>query len=150
MSGCFKEKRMKKIVFLLVILLTGCAITDPSVEVSQTLNRMNQAYKDKNIEQFMYFISPEYKGKRDLLQIAVENDFAGFSDVDYRTSVFQTLIDPHTGIYNASVYFFRSAKSPRYGVDNQSGETTLTFVKDKNGLKLIKMSDPKLYGLIIP
>ena len=50
MSGCFKEKRMKKIVFLLVILLTGCAITDPSVEVSQTLNRMNQAYKDKNID----------------------------------------------------------------------------------------------------
>lgn len=141
---------MKKIVFLFFILLAGCAIVDPSAEVSRTLNQMNQAYKDKNIEQFMHFVSPEYDGKRDLLQIAVENDFAGFSDVDYRTSVFQTLIDPQTGVYRASVYYFRSAKSPRYGVDNQSGETTLTFVKDENGLKLIKMLDPGLYGLIVP
>lgn len=141
---------MKKIVFLFFILLAGCAIVDPSAEVSRTLNQMNQAYKDKNIEQFMHFVSPEYDGKRDLLQIAVENDFAGFSDVDYRTSVFQTLIDPQTGVYRASVYYFRSAKSPRYGVDNQSGETTLTFVKDENGLKLIKMPDSGLYGLIVP
>ncbi|MBQ8346497.1 MAG: hypothetical protein IJY17_02755 [Alphaproteobacteria bacterium] len=141
---------MKKIVFLFFILLAGCAIVDPSAEVSRTLNQMNQAYKDKNIEQFMHFVSPEYDGKRDLLQIAVENDFAGFSDVDYRTSVFQTLIDPQTGVYRASVYYFRSAKSPRYGIDNLSGETMLTFVKDEDGLKLIKMPDPGLYGLIVP
>lgn len=141
---------MKKIVFLFFILLAGCAIVDPSAEVSRTLNQMNQAYKNKNIEQFMHFVSPEYDGKRDLLQIAVENDFAGFSDVDYRTSVFQTLIDPQTGVYRASVYYFRSAKSPRYGIDNLSGETMLTFVKDEDGLKLIKMPDPGLYGLIVP
>lgn len=141
---------MKKIVFLFFILLAGCAIVDPSAEVSRTLNQMNQAYKDKNIEQFMHFVSPEYDGKRDLLQIAVENDFTGFSDVDYRTSVFQTLIDPQTGVYRASVYYFRSAKSPRYGIDNLSGETMLTFVKDEDGLKLIKMPDPGLYGLIVP
>ena len=141
---------MKKTVFLIFVLLCGCAIIDPSIEVSQTLNQMNQAYKDKNIEQFMSFVSPQYEGQRDQFQIAVENDFAGFSDVDYRTSVFQTLIDPKTGIYSASIYYFRSAKSPRYGVDNQSGETVLTFVKDKNGLKLIKMPEPGLYGLIIP
>lgn len=141
---------MKKIVFLFFILLAGCAIVDPSAEVSRTLNQMNQAYKDKNIEQFMHFVSPKYDGKRDLLQIAVENDFAGFSDVDYRTSVFQTLIDPQTGVYRASVYYFRSAKSPRYGIDNLSGETMLTFVKDEDGLKLIKMPDPGLYGLIVP
>lgn len=141
---------MKKVVFLLFVLLAGCAVIDPSAEVSRTLNQINQAYKDKNIEQFMFFISPEYDGKRDQLQIAVENDFAGFSDVDYRTSVFQTLIDPQTGVYRASIYYFRSAKSPRYGIDNQSGETTLTFIKDENGLKLVKMPDPGLYGLIIP
>lgn len=141
---------MKKIVFLFFVLLAGCAIVDPSAEVSRTLDLMNQAYKDKNIEQFMSFISPEYDGKRDLLQIAVENDFAGFSDVDYRTSVFQTLIDPRTGVYRASVFYSRSARSPRYGIDNQSGETTLTFVKDKDGLKLVKMPDPELYGLIVP
>lgn len=141
---------MKKVVFLLFVLLAGCAVIDPSTEVSRTLNQINQAYKDKNIEQFMFFISPEYDGKRDQLQIAVENDFAGFSDVDYRTSVFQTLIDPQTGVYRASIYYFRSAKSPRYGIDNQSGETTLTFIKDENGLKLVKMPDPGLYGLIIP
>ena len=141
---------MKKLIFLLFVLLAGCAVVDPSAEVSRTLNQMNQAYKDKNIEQFMFFISPEYDGKRDQLQIAVENDFAGFSDVDYRTSVFQTLIDPQTGVYRASIYYFRSAKSPRYGIDNQSGEATLTFIKDENGLKLVKMPDPGLYGLIIP
>lgn len=141
---------MKKVAFLFFVLLTGCAIVDPSAEVGRTLDMMNQAYKDKDVEGFMRFVSPEYDGKRDMLQIAVENDFAGFSNVDYRTSVFQTLIDPHTGVYRASVYYFRSARSPRYGIDSQSGETTLTFTKDKDGLKLIKMPEPELYGLIIP
>lgn len=141
---------MKKFLLLFLTLVSGCAMIDPSIEVSRTLNQMNQAYKDKNIEQFMSFIGSDYDGRRDELRIAVENDFAGFSDVDYRTSVFQTLIDPQTGVYRASVYYFRSAKSPRYGVDNQSGETVLTFEKNEDGLKLIEMPDPGLYGLIVP
>lgn len=141
---------MKKFLLLFLTLVSGCAMIDPSIEVSRTLNQMNQAYKDKNIEQFMSFIGSDYDGRRDELRIAVENDFAGFSDVDYRTSVFQTLIDPQTGVYRASVYYFRSAKSPRYGVDNQSGETVLTFEKNEDGLKLIEMADPGLYGLIVP
>ena len=84
------------------------------------------------------------------IRLAVENDFAGFAEVEYRTSVFRTDIDEYTGDYKAFVYFFRAARSPRYGIDNQSGETVLTFSKDKDGLKLIKMPEPPLYGLIVP
>ena len=141
---------MKHLTLLFLFLLSGCAIFDPSAEVGKTLSRMNQAYKDKELETFMNYISPDYQGNRDNLKIAVENDFVGFSDVEYRTSVFQTTVDENTGDNQASVYYFRTARSPRYGIDNQSGETVLIFHKDKDGLKLTKMPEPPLYGLIVP
>ena len=141
---------IKRLILPLVLLLSGCALFDPSAEVGQTLARMNQAYKEKDLDAFMALVDTNYQGNRDNFQIAVENDFAGFLEVDYRTSVFQTTIDEETGVYRASVYFVRTARSPRYGIDNQSGETVLTFSKDEDGLKLIKMPDPPLYGLIIP
>ena len=135
---------------LFLFLLSGCALLDPSAEVGKTLNKMNQAYRNKELDTFMSYVSPDYQGKRDDFQIAVENDFAGFFEVEYRTSVFKTDIDEKTGDYRASVYYFRTARSNRYGIDNQSGETVLTFSKDENGLKLVKMPDPPLYGLIVP
>ena len=141
---------MRFLTFLFVFVLTGCALFDPSVDVGQTLYRMNQAYKEKNADAFMEFVSADYQGNRSDLRLAVENDFAGFSEVEYRTSVFQTTIDKKTGNYQASVYFFRKAKSYRYGTNNQSGETVLTFRKEKDGLKLLKMPVPALYGLIVP
>lgn len=142
---------MKHLTLLFfLMLLPACVLFDPSVEVGQTLHHMNQAYKNKDIDTFMSFVSPNYQGKRDDFQLAVENDFAGFSEVDYRTSVFQTVVDKKTGNYRASVYYFRAARSPRYGIDNQSGETVLTFSREKDGLKLVKMPAPPLYGLIVP
>lgn len=143
---------MKKIFFPLFFVLAGCAtIVSPETEVTQTLSAMNQAYRDKDADLFMSFVSPEYRGKRDEFQIAVENDFAGFSQVDCRMSVFQVLIDPETGIYTASVYYSRTARSPRFGADSRGGDAVLTFTKDeKNGLRLIEMSSPAPYGLISP
>ncbi|MBO4520607.1 MAG: hypothetical protein J5787_05320 [Alphaproteobacteria bacterium] len=140
---------MKHLILLFSLFLSGCLLLDPAAEVGQTLHYMNQAYMDKELDAFMSFVSPDYQG-RDNLQIAVENDFAGFADVEYRTSVFQTKVNKETGDYQASVYYFRTARSNRYGVDNQSGETVLTFHKDKDGLKLTKMPEPPLYGLIVP
>ena len=141
---------MKHLTLLLFLLLPGCVLFDPSAEVGQTLNRMNQAYKEKDLDTFMGLVDKNYQGNRDNLKIAVENDFAGFQDVDYRTSVFQTTVDKETGIYQAAVYFVRTVRSYRYGIDNQSGETVLTFFRDEDGLKLIKMPEPPLYGLIVP
>lgn len=141
---------MKHLALFFLLLVSGCVLFDPSAEVGKTLSRMNQAYKDKELDTFMSYVSPDYQGKRDDFRLAVENDFAGFTEVEYRTSVFQTLIDEKTGQYRASVYYFRTARSPRYGIDNQSGETVLTFSKDGKELKLLKMPEPPLYGLIVP
>lgn len=142
---------MKKIFFLLCFALAGCAaVVSPETEVAQTLGAMNQAYRDKDADGFMAFISPEYRGDRDEFQIAVENDFAGFAQVDCRMSVFQVLIDPETGIYTASVYYSRTARSSRFGTDNRGGDAVLTFTKDENGLRVIEMSSPAPYGLINP
>lgn len=141
---------MKRLTLFLFLFLSGCTLFDPSAEVGQTLSRMNQAYKEKDLDAFMGLVDKNYQGNRDNLKIAVENDFAGFQDVDYRTSVFRTTVDKETGIYRSSVYFVRTVRSFRYGIDNQNGETVLTFFKGENGLKLFKMPDPPLYGLIVP
>lgn len=141
---------MKFLLYFVLLLLSGCATLDPSEEAEQVLHEMNQAYKNKELDRFMSFVSPDYQGNRADFQLAVENDFAGFTGVEYRTSVFQTRVDKETGIYNVSVYYYRIARSPRYGIDNQSGETFLTFLKNQDGLKLVNMSYPALYGLIVP
>ena len=141
---------MKIFFGLVLLLLSGCAAADPSAEVGRVLHEMNEAYKNKDLDGFMSFVGDDYQGNRADFQLAVENDFAGFEGVEYRTSVFKTKVDQENGIYETSVYFYRTAKSYRYGIDNQSGETFLTFRKDRDGLKLIDMSYPALYGLIVP
>ena len=141
---------MKKYFCLVLLLLSGCATVDPSLEVEEVMREMNLAYKNKDLDGFMSFVSTDYQNNRADFQLAVENDFAGFEGVEYRTSVFKTKVEKETGIYKASVYFYRTAKSYRYGVDHQSGETFLTFLKNRDGLKLIHMSSPALYGLIVP
>lgn len=140
---------MKKYIVLFLFFLSGCTV-DPSGEINRTLDMMNQAYENKDLDAFMYFISPDYLGKKDILQIGVENDFAGFTEIDYQTSVSHTDIDPQSGIYQADVSYSRSLKSPRHGVDNQEGKAFLTFIKKDGELKLVDMSDPTLYGIIAP
>lgn len=145
---------MKKILFLFFGLLAGCAaVTEPdyTYKTENALIDMNMAYQEKDADAFMAMISPEYAGNLEELRLAVENDFAGFVSVDYNVSVLNTVYHETTGRYTAAVFYSRSAKSPRYGVANRSGEAFLEFETDENGLfKLVKMSEPPLYGLIAP
>lgn len=145
---------MKKILFLFFGLLAGCtAVAEPdyTYKTENALVDMTMAYQEKDIDAFMAAVSPEYEGKRDELRLAVENDFAGFVSVEYNISVVNTIYNETTGRYTAAVFFSRSAKSPRYGVANLSGEAFLEFAADENGqFKLVKMSEPPLYGLIAP
>lgn len=136
---------------MFALLVAACAVVDPSEEVGRTLDLMNQAYRDKDIAAFMGFVSKNYNGERDELKIAVENDFAGFAAVDYSTSVARTVIDGETGVYGAKVSFTRSARSKRLGTDHRVGDACMTFEKDDGGtLRLLQMSKPELYGLIVP
>ena len=77
------------LIGVLALCLAGCASVrgyQNHKAVSEALERMNQAYRDKNAEAFMNVVSPSYKGDRTQLKTAVENDFAGLVGVSYVTT----------------------------------------------------------------
>lgn len=144
---------MKKLLksLLTVMILSGCAAVRYDTAADGVLRKMNAAYANRDIDAFMQNISPDFAGNVNDLKLAVENDFVGFVSVDFNTYVAETEFDKESRIVRAKVLFLRSAKSARFGSDNQSSETTLTFDVDENGvLKLRDMPYPALYGLITP
>lgn len=144
---------MKKLLKSLSIamILSGCAAVRYDTAADGVLRQMNAAYVNRDIDAFMQNISPNFAGNVNDLKLAVENDFVGFTSVDFNTYVAETEFDKESRIVRAKVLFLRSAKSARLGTDNQSGETTLEFDVDENGgLKLRDMPYPALYGLITP
>jgi len=144
---------MKKLLksLLAVMILSGCAAVRYDNAADGVLRKMNAAYANRDVDAFIQNISPDFTGNINDLKLAVENDFVGFVSVSFNTYVAETEFDKENRIVRAKVLFLRSAKSARFGTDNQSGETTLTFDVDENGdLKLRDMPYPALYGLITP
>ena len=144
---------MKKLLksLLVAMILSGCAAVRYDNAADDVLRKMNAAYANRDVDAFMQNVSPDFTGNINDLKLAVENDFVGFVSVDFNTYVAETEFDKESRIVRAKVLFLRSAKSARFGSDNQSGETTLTFDVDENGvLKLRDMPYPALYGLITP
>ena len=144
---------MKKLLksLLAVMILGGCAAVRYDNAADGVLRKMNAAYANRDVDAFIQNISPDFTGNVNDLKLAVENDFVGFVSVDFNTYVAEAVFDKENRIVRAKVLFLRSAKSARFGTDNQSGETTLTFDVDENGdLKLLDMPYPALYGLITP
>ena len=136
---------------LAAMILSGCAAMRYDNAADDVLRKMNAAYANRDVDAFMQNVSPDFTGNINDLKLAVENDFVGFVSVDFNTYVAETEFDKESRIVRAKVLFLRSAKSARFGSDNQSGETTLTFDVDENGvLKLRDMPYPALYGLITP
>lgn len=139
---------------ILVLCLSGCASVRNyrnHKAVTEALEQMNQAYRDKNVEAFMNVVSPSYRGDRDSLKTAVENDFAGLVGVTYATTPLEVTENEESGNVSAYVLFSRYADSARFGHYNENGEVLLKFKYEPDGaLKLTEMPSPPLYGLIIP
>ncbi len=142
------------LIGVLALCLAGCASVrgyQNHKAVSEALERMNQAYRDKNVEAFMNVVSPSYKGDRTQLKTAVENDFAGLVGVSYVTTPLEVTENEEIGNISAYVLFSRYADSARFGHYNENGEVLLKFKYEDDGtLKLTEMPSPPLYGLIIP
>lgn len=138
---------MKKLILtVLTICLSACSST-PKTAVS-VLEGFNRAYETKNVDAFMANISERFQGNRDDLKLAVENDFAAFDKIEYRTDIGD--VEMAENKVFAEVVFFRSARTAAGSVDNQSGRTTLGLIEEDGGLKLWKMPYPPLYGMIEP
>lgn len=138
---------MKKLILTaLAVCLTACSST--SDKTAALLAGFNRAYETKNVDAFMENVSASFRGNRDDLKTAVENDFAAFDRIEYRTDVGE--IEKTKNRVFAEIVFFRSARATSGAVDNQSGRTTLGLIDEDGVLKLWKMPYPPLYGMIEP
>lgn len=154
--------KMKKVLFaamsaVLCASVCGCSSVpvegknDDGKEITAVLERMNKAYREKDVKAFMDQVSPSYQGDALDLKTAVENDFAVLVRVEYKTDAVTVEKTPDEGIVAARVPYSRQAASVRDGIFNKTGTALLKFKPESDGtLKLMRMPVPALYGLIIP
>ncbi|MCQ2914577.1 MAG: hypothetical protein MJ247_05225 [Alphaproteobacteria bacterium] len=119
--------------------------------INNTILKMNEAIYNKDIDGFMSFFSELYDGDLKELRLAVENDVAAFHDIHYDINLNKFYEDKETGVIKAKLFYLRSAKTGYFGSESQNGETIIEFVKEgSDSLKVVKMKEPRVYGIIKP
>lgn len=155
---------MKKIsvcaCFALFLACVGCAsvsVPDYKVLAQNTLDRMNAAYADGRLETFLSYVDKTPVFDYENFAIAVENDMNGFVSMRFDVAVKDIFVQKDAGNADKAPVLFvkldytRQADTYRFGRSVKEGETVLAFkIADDFSLKLTDMSEPYLYGLIVP
>ena len=149
----------KPYVWICLFFCFGCAavVSEPDYAVSarNTLDRMNAAYAEKNLDAFKSHVDKNSVFDYENFMTAVENDFNGFVSVSVKTVVKNVAVrrsaDEESLLLFVKADFERRADTYRFGKTVDEGETVLVFkIMDDGALKLKEMSEPHLYGLIVP
>lgn len=117
-----------------------------SAKIKEILDEMFKAYSDENLTKFMSYVSPDFAGDRDFLELAVKKDFNSLNNIRITYSINNIASGPK-GIavsltYNRS---FLSNKSGSITTDN--GITEMVFKLSENKPVLYSMKKPLLFGL---
>ncbi|MGC8728604.1 MAG: hypothetical protein ACP5SD_04980 [Elusimicrobiales bacterium] len=117
-----------------------------SAKIREVLDGMFKSYSDENLTKFMSYVSPDFAGDRDFLELAVKKDFNSLNNIRITYSINNIASGPK-GIavsltYNRS---FLSNKSGSINTDN--GITEMVFKLSENKPVLYSMKKPLLFGL---
>lgn len=117
-----------------------------SSKIRNVLDEIFKAYSDENLSKFMSYVSPDFAGDRDFLELAVKKDFNSLNNIRINYSINNIASGPK-GIavsltYNRS---FLSNKSGSINTDN--GITEMVFKISENKPVLYSMKKPLLFGL---
>lgn len=115
-------------------------------KITETLNSLFEAYNSENQSKFMSYVSDNFAGDRDFLELAIKKDFNALSDIKLRYSINNFALGSGKAYvsltYNRMFFINRTGQS-----STDSGITEMVFeLKDGKPL-LYSMKKPLLFGL---
>jgi len=124
-------------------------ISDQSLteSVKIVLDKLVEAYDNKNAPSFMSNISPDFAGDNVVLERAIRKDFTVFDNINLRYTVNSIGSGPK-GRISVSILYNRTLISVKDGKSYRDKGTT-QFVLESNtgGLKVWSMNNPLIFGL---
>jgi len=115
-------------------------------KVKETLDSIFDAYNNENTAKFMSYVSDNFAGDRDFLELAIKKDFNALSDIKLRYSI--NNIASGSGKVFVSLTYNRMVFVNKTGTSNtDNGITEMVFEMKDDKLKLYSMKKPLLFGL---
>lgn len=114
--------------------------------ITETLNALFDAYNSENQSKFMSYVSENFAGDRDFLELAIKKDFNALSDIKLRYSINNVAAGAGkifvSLTYNRMVFVNKTGQS-----STDKGNTEMVFESRDGKLLLYSMKKPLLFGL---
>lgn len=115
--------------------------------ISSVLDGMIEAYKNRDIREFMSYVGDDFAGDVDILKMAIQRDFSFFNNIDLRY-VLNTLSADTDGKIFVTLTYNRSLVSTRSGESfTDHGTTAFVFHPGPDHPLVYSMKNPLLFGL---
>ena len=115
--------------------------------ISSVLDAMVEAYKNKSTMDFMAYISNDFSGEADILEMAIQRDFSFFSSIELRY-ILDTLSTDSNGNIFVTLTFNRFLISNRNGESyTDNGTTALVFHPGHDHPVVFSMKNPLIFGI---
>jgi hypothetical protein len=117
-----------------------------SSKIKEVLDSIFEAYSSENLSRFMSYVSSDFAGDRDFLELAVKKDFDALSNINLKYSINNIASSPK-GI-SVSLTYNRTVLINKIGqINTDNGMTEMVFKMYDNNPLLYSMKTPLLFGL---
>mgnify|MGYP001365210632 CR=1 FL=1 len=107
---------------------------------------MLQQYMNENNSGFMQYVSDNFEGDLAALENAIDDDFAFLNNIRILTSIIR--ISPFRNTFDLDFTYSRTVQSATTGqTSTDSAASSMTFVLTDEGVKLISMAAPLIFGV---
>ena len=115
--------------------------------ITSVLDAMIEAYRNKNTRDFMSYVSNDYAGDADILEMAVQRDFSSFNNLELRYVLDTLSTDPNGKIFITLTYnrfLISSGNGESY---SDHGTTALVFHPSHRHPVVYSMKNPLIFGI---
>ncbi len=117
----------------------------PYVLVRETIDKIVEAYEEKNLRLFMSHVSEDFFGDKTVFEGAVRNAESAYTDIDVRYTIDSIVPDYNDKIF-VSLTFNRRYTIIKTGKTvTDSGSTSFILRMEEGQLKVLSMSKPLMF-----
>lgn len=117
-------------------------------DVRGVIDSMIEAYRSRNVTNFMSYVAEDYTGEKTDLEWSIRKDFSNFNNIDIRYSTNNITIDSTGKFIQVALNFTRTYVDIKTGKPSKdSGQSILIFKLVDNRPKLHSMREQKLFGI---
>ena len=156
----FKPEENREYHFLIYAVDTAGRKSDPEewemtifykpsatkAEVIKVFRRMLKAYMEENFSEFMQYVSEDFYGDLNALEDGLEKDFRFFDNIRINAHVRRVVKKGKE--FELAFDFQRRMTSVKTGkILQDSSSSSMLFAQERDGVKLVEMSAPLIFGV---